>query len=151
MMITNAGFIFSVLVLGEKINPCAFCRTPQTMVKKYRKGMHVAVGERVEFKNGAHAVMQADGKFRFVKKRASTPQVRKRRTECSDMLGRKIGANLKGKFKSRSQAIAVAYRQTEKKLPHCKTKFEARRRSRKRSKSRKRSRKRSKTRKRRRS
>lgn len=35
--------------------------------KQYTKGMNVAVGEKVVFSNGAHAVKRADGRFKFVK------------------------------------------------------------------------------------
>ena len=36
-------------------------------VQKYVKGMPVAVGQVVEFSNGAHAEKQANGRFKIVK------------------------------------------------------------------------------------
>jgi hypothetical protein len=63
--------------------------------------------------------------YRKSKKRRSKKQSRKidgkRRSICREYLGKKIGINInEGIYKSRAQAIAVAYSQVGKNYPQCK-------------------------------
>ena len=56
-----------------------------------------------------------------VKRSRNVP--RKTKSRCQSYLKRKIRANMdeykRGRFSSRSQALAVSYSQTKKKLPYC--------------------------------
>ena len=63
--------------------------------------------------------------YRKSRKRGTKKQSRKidgkRRSICREYLGKKIGINInEGVYKSRAQAIAVAYSQVGKKYPQCK-------------------------------
>jgi len=60
-------------------------------------------------------------KKRRTKRRSHHRSDGKRRSICKDYLGKKIGINInEGIYKSRAQAIAVAYSQVGKKYPQCK-------------------------------
>ncbi len=66
-------------------------------------------------------IYKRKSKKRRTKKRSHRKSDRKRRSICKDYLGKKIGINInEGIYKSRAQAIAVAYSQVRKKYPQCK-------------------------------
>jgi hypothetical protein len=66
-------------------------------------------------------IYKRKSKKKRTKKRSHRKSDGKRRSICKDYLGKKIGINInEGIYKSRAQAIAVAYSQVGKKYPQCK-------------------------------
>ena len=79
-----------------------------------------------DFINSYNIILDNDSsnihKRKSTKKRHYRKSDGKRRSICKDYLGKKIGINInEGIYKSRAQAIAVAYSQVAKKYPHCRS------------------------------